>query len=103
MSTKQDNFKDFILDQLQNLHGLRAKKMFGGYGLYQDDKFFGIIDEEELYFKVNEVNRFDFGERDMKPFEYGEGKKLKNYYQVPDDIIENKDDLLDWAWKALAA
>jgi TfoX/Sxy family transcriptional regulator of competence genes len=39
MPTKNDGFKDFILDQLAELKGVTARTMFGGYGLYQRAKF----------------------------------------------------------------
>lgn len=55
MSAKDDGFKDFILDQLADLHGVTARAMFGGYGLYQRTTFFGIIHKGRLYFKVTQV------------------------------------------------
>jgi TfoX/Sxy family transcriptional regulator of competence genes len=32
MSPKNDGFKDFILDQLTDLHHVTCRAMFGGYG-----------------------------------------------------------------------
>ncbi|MBS3903544.1 MAG: TfoX/Sxy family protein [Anaplasmataceae bacterium] len=90
------------MDQLEGLSDIKAKAMFGGYGLYQGENFFGIIDGEKLYFKINETNRFEYGERDMAPFTTSDGKILKNYYQVPEEVVENKDELKIWAWKSLA-
>ncbi len=43
MNKKDESFKDFVLDQLCNLEGVEARRMFGGYGLYQDETFFGIV------------------------------------------------------------
>jgi hypothetical protein len=37
--------------------------MFGGIGLYQAQRFFGIITSDTLYFKVNEANRGDYRAR----------------------------------------
>ena len=45
---KDDSFKDFVLDQLQELDSVEARRMFGGYGLYQDETFFGIIHKGRL-------------------------------------------------------
>ena len=42
---RDDSFKDFVMDQLAALPELRAKRMFGGYGLYGGEHFFGILME----------------------------------------------------------
>ena len=49
MASKDDSFKDFVLDQLSDLDDVEARRMFGGYGLYQDEIFFGIIHKGRLY------------------------------------------------------
>ena len=43
MDRKDESFKDFVLDQLHDLDGVEVRRMFGGYGLYQDELFFGIL------------------------------------------------------------
>ena len=48
---KDDSFKTFVLDQLQELNEVEARRMFGGHGLFQDETFFGIIHKGRLYFK----------------------------------------------------
>ena len=52
MASRDESFKDFVLDQLQDLDGVDARRMFGGYGLYRDETFFGILHRGKLYFKV---------------------------------------------------
>jgi TfoX/Sxy family transcriptional regulator of competence genes len=32
------------------LGSLRLRRMFGGYGIYRDEKFFGILYQGGLYF-----------------------------------------------------
>ena len=49
------------MDQLRVLPELRAKPMFGGYGLYQSDQFFGILIQGRLYFKTDEQTRRAYG------------------------------------------
>ena len=55
-----ESFKEFVLDQLSALPELRARAMFGAHGLYQADRFFGILDEGRLYFRVTEQSRAAF-------------------------------------------
>ncbi len=41
----KESFKDFVADQLNGLNGLFMKRMFGAYGLYVNEIFYGILDE----------------------------------------------------------
>jgi TfoX/Sxy family transcriptional regulator of competence genes len=41
-------FRAYALDQLSSVTGLRARPMFGGFGLYADDVFFGILAADAL-------------------------------------------------------
>jgi len=98
---KDDSFKDFVLDQLHELDDIEARRMFGGYGFYRDETFFGILHKGKLYFKVDESNVGEYRKRKMKPFRPNAKQTLKSYYQVPVDIIEDGDQLCEWAVKAI--
>src|SRR6266481_4755290 len=91
------------MDQLRVLPELRAKPMFGGYGLYQSDQFFGILIQGRLYFKTNEQTRRAYLERGMGPFVYEKAQRptTLNYFEVPPDILENRESLLGWAQLAV--
>jgi len=93
MAAKDDSFKDFVLYQIQELDDVEARRMFGGYGLYQDETFFGIIHKGRLYFKIDERTVGEYRRRKMKPFRPNANQTLKSYYQVPVDVIEDADQL----------
>ena len=101
MNTKDESFKDFILDQFQDLSGVEARRMFGGYGLYQDETFFGIVHKGKLYFKVDDSTAAEYRRRKMKPFRPNAKQTLKSYYQAPPEILEDADRLCVWAEKAI--
>jgi len=101
MASRDESFKDFVLDQLQDLDGVEARRMFGGYGLYQDETFFGIIHEGRLYFKIDEKTVAQYRKRKMKPFRPNAKQTLRSYYQVPVEIIEDGDRLGAWAEAAI--
>jgi DNA transformation protein len=101
MATKQDSFKDFVLDQLNGLPGLTNRAMFGGYGLYQRETFFGIIHKGRLYFKTDRTTAPPYRDRGMKPFMPTSTQTLKNYYEVPIEVLEDSDDLTTWASRAV--
>ena len=100
MNSKDESFKDFVLDQLVGMADVEARRMFGGFGLYQDETFFGIVHKGRLFFKIDESTVGEYRKRKMKPFRPNAKQTLKSYYQVPVDIIEAADELREWAVKA---
>ena len=100
MAPKYDGFRDFVLDQLSELSGLTHRAMFGGYGLYQRETFFGIIHEGRLYFKTDGTTRAAYVTRNMKPFRPNPKQTLKTYYEVPVDVLEDAGELTKWAQQA---
>ena len=97
------SFRSFVLEQLGRcVAGIRARSMFGGVGIYGGELFFGLIDDDVLYFKVDETNRPDFEARGMGPFRpYGEHGEVMQYYQVPEDLLEDSELLGQWAERAI--
>ena len=103
MGTRQESFVAFVLDQLEGLDGVSARRMFGGHGLYCDDVFFGIIHDGRLYFRTDEASRAGYESCGMMPFRPNPKQTLKNYLEVPVDIIENPRALREWAARAAEA
>ena len=91
------DFLDFVCDQLHAVDGLRSRSMFGGHGLYGRDVFFGIVANGRLYFKTDETTSPQYKKEGMDCFEPNPGQILKNYYEVPVDVIEDDRALSDWA------
>mgnify|MGYP001766003659 CR=1 FL=1 len=99
------SFQTFVVDQLSRVVPMvRARRMFGGVGIYSGEVFFALIADDTLHFKVDDSNRADFEARRMDPFRpYGYEGEVMQYYQVPDDLLEDAEALRSWAEKALAA
>ena len=100
MKSKDESFKDFVLDQLVGVGDVEALRMFGGFGLYQDETFFGVIHKGKLFFKIDESTVGEYRKRKMKPFRPNAQQTLKSYYQVPAEVIEDADALRQWAVQA---
>ncbi len=97
-----EEYREFVLGQLDTLGPIRARNMFGGVGLYYEGLFFAIIADNTLYFKVDDSNREDFEAESMEPFKPFEEKPYTmNYYEIPIEILEDMDDLNQWALKSL--
>jgi DNA transformation protein len=101
MNKQDESFKDLVLDQLQYLVDVEARRMFGGYGLYQDETIFGIIHRGKLFFKIDESTVGAYRKFKMKPFRPNAKQTLKSYYQVPQDVVEDMDILCKWAVQAV--
>lgn len=98
-----NSFKEFVLDQLSGLPDLRAKAMFGAYGLYCGEKFFGILDEGRLFFKTDTQSQLEYTKRGMGPFTYNAKGKVMTmaYHEVPPDVLDQPQELTLWAQKAI--
>ena len=98
-----DSFKEFVLDQLGALPDVRAKAMFGAYGLYQGESFFGILDEGRLFFKTDAQSQADYAALGMEPFTYESRGRVMTmgYHEVPPDVLENREELVVWARRAI--
>ncbi len=99
-----EEYLDYVLDQLECIGEVTAKGMFGGVGLYHDGLFFGLIASGVLYFKVDDENRPEYEAAGAKPFQpYGEESYSMGYYEVPVDVLEDVDLLRTWATGAVSA
>jgi DNA transformation protein len=99
---RDHSFKDYVLDNLAGLGSVRSRGMFGGHGLYLDDRFFGIIYRGRLYFRTDENSRADYVARGMEHFRPRARQTLDSYYEVPEEIVDDPDDLTAWARRAAA-
>ena len=98
-----DGYKAFIEEQLQVAGVVTSKRMFGGLGLYLDGTFFGLIDDDVLYFKVDDSTRAEFVRLSSRPFQpYGDDSYSMQYYEVPADVLEDRALLKEWTDKAVA-
>ena len=98
-----DEFLEYVIDQLSAWGEVRAKRMFGGVGLYHSGTMFGLIADDVLYLKVGDANRPDFEAIGARPFQPYPGKKTSMpYNEIPEDVLEDQEKLEHWAEKALA-
>jgi DNA transformation protein len=101
--TVSDSFRTYVLEQLgRTIQRIRGRSMFSGVGVYAGEHFFALIDDDVLYFKVDDSTRPDFiaqGMRAWSPFE--DGRESRGYYQLPAELLEDPDELKPWVEKAV--
>jgi DNA transformation protein len=99
-----EGFLKYVLDLLSGLGNVSARRMFGGAGLYCEGKMFGLIADDVVYLKVDDSNREDFLKAGSVPFNpYPEKEKatVMSYYQIPTEVLENREELARWARRSL--
>ena len=92
-----DGFVDFVLEQLEPLGPITAKRMFGGVGLYAGDLFFALIAGDVLYLKADDSTRAALetaGGRPFQPYPNRPRRGTMNYYSAPAAILEDGHRLL---------
>lgn len=96
---------DHCLELLAPLGAVRAKRMFGGHGIYCDDLFFALIAAERLYLKVDAQTRPAFETAGCEPFVYSAktGAIAMGYWSAPADAMESPARMQPWARQALSA
>jgi DNA transformation protein len=102
---QQNEFVGFVMDSLAMLGPVQAKRMFGGYGIFQQGRMFAIIIGDCLYLKADQESRADFEERNLQPFRYlARGKTVSlSYFECPAEAFDESDVMRCWTGKALAA
>ncbi len=93
----------FVLGQLSTLPNVKAKSMFGAYGLFSAGKIFGIVDQGRLYFKTDAQTEVQYTGRGMPPFTYEMRGRVWTmaYHEVPPEVLEQRQELIIWAGRAV--
>lgn len=106
MAARPDPELEELFRRLARLGELSARRMFGGIGLYADGTFFGLIDEQVLYFKVDDETVGAYrarGAGPFRPFKDRPEEAMHGYYEVPESVLERDGELLEWARAAVGA
>ena len=96
------SFRDFVLDQLEGLDGVEARAMFGGYGLYLGEEFFGMVWKGRAWFRTDERSRAEYRALGAEPIPFGKDYEQNRYWSVPEDVLEDGPRLRAWARAAAA-
>jgi len=101
----QQGLVDHCLELLAPLGQVRARRMFGGWGLYVDELFVALIAFERLYLKGDDASRARYESAGCEPFVYdGKGKRITMaYFSAPPDAMESPALMRPWAQLALQA
>lgn len=100
-------YVEHTLELLEPLGPVLARAMFGGWGLFQGGRMFGLVVGEQLYLKTDDTTRADFAARGGEPFVYdagaARGRVTTSYWTPPADVADDAHALLPWARRATDA
>jgi TfoX/Sxy family transcriptional regulator of competence genes len=83
-----EEFENFVLDQLQGMDGFETKSMFGGLALLSHGSAFAKIKHEKVWLKVDESNLADFKKYGMGKYTYEkENSRKLNFFETPIEVI----------------
>lgn len=97
---------EHLQDQLRGLGHVTSRRMFSGAGLYCDGVIFALILRDTVHFKVDAENRGGYEAEGLEPFTYeakGRVVRVGAYWRIPERLLDEPDEMLDWARAALAA
>lgn len=97
------SFVDWVAERLEPLGDVRVNRMFGGWGIHQRETFFAIVHDGRLFLKTNAATRGRFESRGSGPFQATERQTLRRYWEVPVEVLEDDDALLEWATESVRA
>ncbi len=97
LSQELIDYADGVVEQLFPLGDVRSRKMFGGFGIFEGETMFALIDSAgRLFLKVGASN--------MERFESAGSERHARmpYFAPPDEVKADPDALREWAQTSIA-
>lgn len=93
------DYTGYIIDHLQDWGPARARRMFGGYGIFRSDVMFALIAYDQLYLKSDGEAEKYYIDASCDQFIYeAKGKRIKmSYWSAPDSFFEDPEETQKWA------
>ena len=96
-------FASYLEDLFSVLPGSHARRMFGGVGIFRHGLMYALaLEDGKICLKADEDTQGDFRAEDCKPWIYErDGRKMDmGYWQMPERLMDDADELRLWADKA---
>jgi DNA transformation protein len=93
-------FDGFVRELLAGLGAVRTRRMFGGLGVYADEVFFAIADDEAVWIKVDDVNEPAFVAEACPLFTYrmkDGATATMRYRRLPETAMDDPEEAVRWA------
>ena len=98
--------RDFLIDLFADFGPVTIRRMFSGFGISADGTNFALALRGGLYLRADEQTIPRFEAEGSKPFQYQTRAKtvtVNSYWQLPERLYDDPEDLTVWAKASLAA
>ena len=98
--------RDFLIDLFADFGPVTIRRMFSGFGISADGTNFGLALRGGLYLRADDQTIPRFEAEGSKPFQYQTKTKtvtVGSYWQLPERLYDDPEQLTVWARAALAA
>src|SRR5258705_424590 len=98
--------RDFLIDLFADFGPVTIRRMFSGFGISADGTNFALALRGGLYLCADDQTIPRFEAEGAKPFQYQTRAKtvtVGSYWQLPERLYDDPEELTDWARAALSA
>jgi DNA transformation protein len=98
--------RDFLIDLFADFGPVTIRRMFLGFGISADGTNFALALRGGLYLRADDQTIAWFEAEGAKPFQYQTRTKtvtVNSYWQLPERLYDDPEELTGWARAALAA
>jgi DNA transformation protein and related proteins len=98
--------RDFLIDLFADFGPVTIRRMFSGFGISADGTNFALALRGGLYLRADDQTVARFEAEGSKPFSYQTKAKtvtVGSYWQLPEWLYDDPEELSSWARAALAA
>src|ERR1700681_4687065 len=98
--------RDFLIDLFADFGPVTIRRMFSGFGISADGTNFALALRGGLYLRADDQTIPRFEAEGSKPFQYQTNAKtvtVGSYWQLPERLYDDPEELTGWARAALAA
>lgn len=100
-------FESYLKELLEPLGGITTRRMFGGLGIFRHGLMFALYSSQGVFaLKADDETIGEFraeGCSEWQPEMPGRKPVSMGYWQAPERLLEDADEMLIWAEKAFSA
>lgn len=106
MAAPLSEFEAFAAELFAPLGPIRIRRMFGGAGVYAQERMFALLAFDTIYLKADAANAAAFDAEDCPAFTYAPpsgGAMTMSYRRMPESALDDPEDAARWGRLGLEA